>query len=77
MHILVNNQNFETNPSKLSEDLLFKGTVHTGTSITETIYGVTEDEVMFLAKSLKKLNNDFNTVHLYSPDGNYIGARFL
>lgn len=77
MLILVNNQEFETNPSNLLTDFLFKGTVHTGTSLVETVYGVTEDEVISLAYQLKELNKDFNTVHLYNPAGEYIGVKFL
>lgn len=75
--IVVGNQEFDNNPSKLPTNLLFKGTVHTGTSIVETIYGVTKDEVVSLAYQLKELNKDFNTVHLYNPDGEYIGVKFL
>ena len=77
MLILVNNQEFETNPSKLSKELLFKGTVHTGTTVIETVYGTTKDEVISLAYRLKELNKDFNTVHIYNPYGEYIGVKFL
>ena len=77
MHILIGNQEFNINPSGLSTKLLFRGTVHTGTSLVETVYGVTKDEVISLAYQLKELNKDFNTVHLYNPTGEYIGVKFL
>lgn len=77
MRILIGSQEFETNPSNILVDFLFKGTVHTGTSIVETVYGFTEDEVISLAYQLKELNKDFNTVHLYNPTREYIGVKFL
>ena len=79
MRININNYEFETNPSRMPEDMLFKGSVHTGTSIVETVYGSTEEEVLSLALQLKQLNKDFNTVHIYGP-GNpriHIGVKFL
>lgn len=77
MRILIGNQEFNVNPSGLSTGLLFKGTVHTGTSLVETVYGVTKDEVISLAYQLKELNKNFNTVHLYNSTGEYIGVKFL
>lgn len=77
MKTIINNHEIDTNPSKLPKNLLFKGTVHTGTSIVETVYGNTKEEVLSLAYRLKELNKDFNTVHLYNPDGEYIGVKFL
>lgn len=77
MKIIINNHEIETNPSQLPENLLFKGTVYTGTSITETVYGLSKEEVLSLAYKLKNINKDFNTVHLYSPEGKYIGVHFL
>jgi hypothetical protein len=79
MKININNHEFETNPSKLPEEFLLKGSVHTGTSIVETVYGSTTEEVLSLANQLKQLNKDFNTVHLYGI-GNprpHIGVKFL
>lgn len=77
MKVMINNKEFDNNSSKLPINLLFKGTVHTGTSLVEIVYGVTKDEVISLAYQLKELNKDFNTVHLYNPTGEYIGVKFL
>lgn len=81
MKIIVNNHEFETNPAGVNTDLMFIGTVHSGTGIQENVFGFTEEQVIEIAKELKKLNNDFNTVHIYSPVNKservYIGIRFL
>ena len=77
MIININNKSFDTNPFDLPENLCFKGTIHTGTSIVENIYGPTKEDVIDLAYQLKELNKDFNTVHLYNSDGEHIGVKFL
>lgn len=77
MIICVMNKQFDTNPTGVSENLLLRGTVHTGTGVQENVYGFTESDVLNLAYKLKELNRDFNIVHLYSPNGEYIGVRFL
>ena len=82
MKIIVNNQEFETNPTGLNQCLVFLGTVHSGTGIQETVYGFTENHVIELAESLKKLNKDFTVVHIYSPcnmdlNREYVGVKIL
>jgi hypothetical protein len=82
MKITINNQEFETNPTGINSNLVFLGTVHSGTGKTETVFGFTEQQVIDMAKELQKLNKDFNTVHIYGPCNNgskrtYIGVRFL
>ena len=83
MKIIVNNQEFETNPTGINTNVLFMGTVHSGTGIQENVYGFTEQQVLETAKELKKLNSDFNTVHIYGPFDSfcikreYVGVHFL
>lgn len=78
MIITINNHEFNTNPSGAPKELLFEGTVHTGTGLTEKVYGWTEEEVFTLAGELKQLNKDFNTLHVYSPGERlHIGTLFL
>ena len=82
MKIIVNNQEFETNPSGLNTSLLFMGTVHTGTSIQENVYGFSTEQIISFARQLKEANNDFNTVHIYRPCGSdssreHVGTYFL
>jgi hypothetical protein len=82
MKIIVNNQEFETNPSGLNTSLLFMGTVHTGTSIQENVYGFSAEQIISFARQLKEANNDFNTVHVYGPCGSgssreHVGTYFL
>ena len=82
MKIEINNQIFETNPSGLNTNILFMGTVHTGTSIQENVYGFSTEQIISFAKQLKEANNDFNTVHIYGPCNSdlsrtHIGTYFL
>ena len=83
MKIVVNNQEFETNPTGMNPNTIFMGTVHSSTGIQEDVYGFNPDEVFNVAKQLKELNNDFNTVHIYGPydflciKREYIGMRLL
>lgn len=67
MAIMIGNQRFENNPTGVNPNTVFMGTVHTGTGLQENVYGFTVEQVVEVAKELKKLNNDFNTVHIYSP----------
>lgn len=67
MGIMIGNKEFNNNPTGVNPNMVFMGTVHTGTGIQENVYGFTIEQVVEVAKELKKLNNDFNTVHIYSP----------
>lgn len=78
--ITIKETQFDNNPSGMNPNILFMGTVHTGTGIQENVYGFTEDEVIELAKKLKELNKDFSIVHIYVPSENSrtkIGYRLL
>lgn len=83
MKIIVNNQEFETNSTGINTNVLFMGTVHSGTGIQENVYGFTEQQVLETAKELKKLNSDFNTVYVYGPFDSFcikrehVGVHFL
>ena len=83
MKIIINNQEFETNPTGINTNVVFMGTVHTGSGVQENIYGFTEQQVIETAKELKKLNPDFNTVHVYGPfdpfciKREYVSVHFL
>ena len=83
MKILVNNKEFETNPTGVNTNIVFKGTVHSGTGVQENVYGFTSDQVVEIARQLKDINPDFNTVHVYSPydflciKREHIGTYFL
>ena len=83
MKIIVNNQEFETNPTGINTNVVFMGTVHSGTGIQENVYGFSIEQVIEVAKKLKKLNSDFNTVHVYSPydflciKREHVGTYFL
>ena len=78
--ITIKETQFDNNPSGMNPNILFMGTVHTGTGIQENVYGFTEDEVIELARKLKELNKDFSIVHIYAPSENLrtkIGYRLL
>ena len=81
--ITINNQQFENNPTGVNPNIVFMGTVHTGTGIQENVYGFTADQVLETAKQLKELNPDFNTVHIYGPydflciKRNYVGYKLI
>ena len=83
MKIVVNNQEFETNPTGINTNIVFMGTVHSGTGLQENVYGFTEEQVIETAKELQKLNSDFNTVHIYGPydflciKREHVGTYFL
>lgn len=83
MRIIVNNQEFETNPTGINTNVVFMGTVHTGTGIQENIYGFSIEQIIEVANELKKLNSDFNTVHVYGPYDSFcikrehVGTYFL
>lgn len=81
--IQINECQFENNPTGVNPNMVFMGTVHTGTGVQEEVYGFTEDQVVETAKKLKELNNDFNTVHIYGPydflciKREYVGYKLL
>ena len=83
MGIMIGNKEFNNNPTGVNPNIVFMGTVHTGTGIQENVYGFTAEQVVEVAKELKKLNNDFNIVHIYSPydflcvKREFIGYRML
>lgn len=83
MKIIINNQEFETNPTGINTNVVFMGTVHSGTGIQENVYGFSIEQVIEVANELKKLNSDFNTVHVYGPYDSfcikreYVGTYFL
>lgn len=58
---------FENNPTGMNTNLVWMGTVHTGTGIQENVYGFNEAQIIETAKKLKELNPDFNTVQIYGP----------
>ena len=66
--LTIGDKTFNNNPTGISNtNILFMGTVHTGTGLQEEVYGFTEDQVIETARKLKELNPDFNTVHVYGP----------
>lgn len=83
MGIMIGNKEFNNNPTGVNPNIVFMGTVHAGTGIQENVYGFNEKQVIETARELKKLNNDFNTVHIYGPydflciKREYIGYRVL
>lgn len=83
MKISVNDKEFETNPTGMNPNVIFMGTVHSGTGIQENVYGFTTEQVIETAKKLKELNSDFNTVHVYGPydflciKREHVGTYFL
>ena len=83
MKIIVNNQEFETNPTGINTNVVFMGTVHSGTGIQENVYGFSIEQVIEVANELKKLNSNFNTVHVYGPYDSFcikrehVGIYFL
>lgn len=82
MRITIGDKIFENNPTATNQNLVFMGTVHTGTGIQENIYGFNEQQIIEVAMELKKLNKDFNIVHIWGPcnhnsERNYIGYRML
>jgi len=71
MRILINNVEVETNPTGCNDTkLLFQGTIHDGSGLTETVYGNCVEDVVNLARFLKTLKKSFNTVHVYTPEHN-------
>ena len=82
MKITINNQEFETNPSGINPNIIFKGTVHDGTGRVVDVYGFNEEEIIKLANEVKALDKNYNTVHIYGPeniwaDRTYVGVKFL
>ena len=75
MIITVNNQRFETNPTGANTNVVFMGTVHSGTGLQENVYGFSIDQVLYVARELKELNSDFNTVHVYGPYDSFLIKR--
>ena len=83
MRITVKDTEFETNPTGMNTNVIFMGTVHSGTGIQENVYGFTKEQVIETAKELKKLDSNFNTVHVYGPYDSFcvkreqVGTYFL
>lgn len=79
--IVIKNTTFDNNPTGMNPDLVFMGTVHNGAGAQENVYGFNEEDVIRLAKKLKIIDKDFNTVHIWGPcDGlkrNYIGYKII
>ena len=81
--ITIGDKTFENNPTGVNTNMVFMGTVHTGSGIQENVYGFTADQVLETAKQLKELNPDFNTVHIYGPydflciKREYVGYKLL
>lgn len=81
--ITIGDKTFENNPTGVNTNMVFMGTVHTGSGIQENVYGFTADQVLETAKQLKELNPDFNTVHIYGPydflciKRDYVGYKLL
>jgi hypothetical protein len=67
MKIIVNNKKFETNPTGLNTNCIFEGIVYTTNDRKECVYGINEQQVIELARSLKQLDSSFAVVHIYSP----------
>ena len=61
MRITINNQEFETNPSGINTNIIFKGTVHDGTGRVVDVYGFNEEEIVKLANEVKALDKNYNT----------------
>ena len=81
MKITINNQELETNPTGINTNLVFMGTVHDGTKQLD-IYGFNEEQVIALAKQIKSLDSNYNTVHIYGPSNIgsnrvHVGTKFL
>lgn len=81
MKITINNKELETNPTGMNTAMVFMGTVHDGTKQID-IYGFNEEQVIALAKEIKSLDKNYNTVHIYGPENIWaprtkVGTKFL
>ena len=82
MKITINNQELETNPTGVSTTMVFMGTVHDGTERQIEIFGFNEEQVIEMARKVKSLDSNYNTVHIYSPENIWaprtkVGTKFL
>jgi hypothetical protein len=82
MKITINNQELETNPTGINTNLVFMGTVHDGTERQVDVYGFNAEQVIEVARKIKSMDSNYNTVHIYGPSNigsnrTHVGTKFL
>lgn len=67
-----NNINFDNNPNNLSTSVQFMGTIYADTDLLLdkliNVYGISQDQIMELAKQFKQIEPKAVTIELYGTE---------